>query len=213
MTGTVSELRLVGNRVVLRDFRREDVGLYRHWLLPHHEWHRWDGPYFPRPTPEQIAAAATVLSDGVVRGNWPTPRQRLVVADPGTDALIGTVNWYYVEMPETDWRRVGLVIYDPEYWSAGRGTEAIALWTTYLFSTTDVGRLDFATWSGNLGMCRIGQKLGWTEEARYRDARLVDGERYDGVVYGVLRSEWPAHQDGTDGVDGSDGVDGTPRGN
>ena len=39
-------------------------------------------------------------------------------------------------------------------------------------------------------MCRVGTRLGWTEEARFREARVVRGQRYDSVVYGVLRAEW-----------------------
>ncbi len=42
----------------------------------------------------------------------------------------------------------------------------------------------------SVGMLRVGQKLGWTEEGRFRLARVVDGKHYDSVVYGVLRSEW-----------------------
>lgn len=64
----------------------------------------------------------------------------------------------------------------------------------YLFATTEVVRLDFATWSGNTGMCRIGHKLGWVEEARFRQARQLRGQRYDSVVYGVLRAEWDARR-------------------
>ncbi len=121
----------------------------------------------------------------------PTPRMRLAVADITDDRLLGSVGWYW-ESQETDWRRIGIVLYDPAVWSGGRGTEAVALWTTYLFETTDVVRLDCATWSGNARMCRVGEKLGWTLEARFREARVVDGQRYDSVVYGVLRSEWTA---------------------
>lgn len=81
-------------------------------------------------------------------------------------------------------------LFDPAFWSGGRGSEAVRLWTDYLFDTTEIVRLDLATWSGNTGMCRVAAKLGWTEEARFRDARVVGGERYDSVVYGVLRREW-----------------------
>jgi putative hydrolase of HD superfamily len=116
---------------------------------------------------------------------------RLTVADITDDRLLGSVGWYW-ESQETDWRRIGIVLYDPASWSGGRGTEAVSLWTTYLFETTDVVRLDYATWSGNARMCRVGEKLGWTLEARFREARVVDGQRYDSVVYGVLRSEWTA---------------------
>lgn len=178
-------MRIVGRTVVLRDFEPADVPVLREWIRPHHDWHRWDGPYFDRPTDaEADAFCEAVLSQA-------TPRERLVVADPEDDRLVGLVSWYW-ESKVSDWRRIGVVLYDPATWSGGRGTEAVALWTTYLFVATDIARLDFMTWSGNERMCRVGARLGWTEEARFRDAREVDGQRYDSVVYGVLRSEWAA---------------------
>ena len=175
--------------VTLRDWRLDDIPIYRRWLEPGHEWQNWDGPYCRRPTETESDVAAARLTQRVARGDWPTPRRQLVIAASDTDALLGTVSWYF-ESEESDWRRMGIVLYDPASWSGGLGTEALALWTDYLFATTDVVRLDFSTWSGNVGMCRIGQKLGFTEEARYRQARSVRGERFDSVVYGVLRSEW-----------------------
>lgn len=72
----------------------------------------------------------------------------------------------------------------------GIGRSALAQWTTYLFERTDWVRLDFATWSGNSAMIRVGQALGFTEEARFRDARIVRGEYFDSVVMGVIRAEW-----------------------
>jgi len=144
--------------------------------------------HFPRPADAEAEEICARLHDDLAEGAWPTPRQRLVVADPVTDVLLGQVSWYF-ESEASDWRRVGVVLYDPASWSAGRGSEALRLWTDYLFATTEVVRLDFATWSGNIGMCRIGQKLGWHEEARFREAREVGGHRFDGVVYGVLRGE------------------------
>jgi RimJ/RimL family protein N-acetyltransferase len=182
-------VRIAGSSVVLRDFVASDVPVLREWLRPHHEWHRWDGPYFARPSPEVADAICARLSTRIDTGSLPTPRDRLAITRPSDDALLGQVSWYW-ESEETDWRRIGVVLYDPASWSGGLGTEAVALWTTYLFESTDIVRLDYATWSGNKRMCRVGQKLGWTEEARFRQARVVNGQRFDSVVYGVLRSEW-----------------------
>jgi RimJ/RimL family protein N-acetyltransferase len=184
-------VRLEGRAVVLRDFRASDLPLLREWLRPHHEWHRWDGPYFPRPTDAEADAYCRRLAAQVESGEWPVPRRRVVVAARDDDRFVGTISWHW-ESEETDWRRLGIVLYDPASWSGGLGTEAVALWTTYLFETTEIVRLDYMTWSGNERMCRVGQKLGWTEEGRFRRARVVNGERYDSVVYGVLRSEWGA---------------------
>jgi RimJ/RimL family protein N-acetyltransferase len=175
--------------VVLRDWRADDLPVLREWLRPHQEWHHWDGPYFASPTDAEADEICARLAEQIATDSWPTPRERVVIADAADDRLVGSIGWYW-ESRETDWRRVGVVLYDPASWSGGRGTEAIALWTTYLFGTTDIVRLDYMTWSGNIRMCRVGQKLDWTEEARFRQARVVNGERYDSVVYGVLRSEW-----------------------
>lgn len=62
-----------------------------------------------------------------------------------------------------------------------------------MFSNTKVPRLDFATWSGNLGMLRIGQRLGFVEEGRFRQAREVDGVLYDAVVMGTCVKNGKLH--------------------
>jgi RimJ/RimL family protein N-acetyltransferase len=113
----------------------------------------------------------------------------VVVADPVTDLLIGTVSWYW-ESEVTQWARMGIVLYDPDVRGRGVGREALALWTSFLFDRTDWVRLDLATWSGNQAMMTVATSVGFVEEARFRRARVVDGVRYDSVAYGVLREEW-----------------------
>lgn len=97
--------------------------------------------------------------------------------------MIGQVTWYW-ESEQTDWRRLGLAIYDERHWGGGLGTDAQRLWTDYLFARTDTLRLDFATFSGNPGMIAVGQRLGLAEEGRFRRARRWSGGVHDAVVYG-----------------------------
>lgn len=199
-----------GTVVTLRGWTGPDLDAYRAWLRPEHDWHGWDGPYYPVPTGEQADALFTGLarSSGLV---WPTtsarasavaapasapasepghlPPGRLVV-DVGGD-LVGTVAWYW-ESRETAWARMGITVYDPAVRGRGIGRTALVLWTSFLFESTQWVRLDFATWSGNDAMLGVGKALGFIEEARFRQARVVDGERYDSVVMGVLRDEWRA---------------------
>ncbi|ASN51108.1 GNAT family N-acetyltransferase [Sinomonas sp. R1AF57] len=208
---------LTGSRVVLRDWTPDDIEAYRRWIVPPasgttpngvHEWQLFDGPFYSRWT----ADGANRWCDGLLRrahdADWPAVRENLAVVDAASGEFVGQASWYWEEKPGEEsadgtallpWRRLGLVVFDPAHWSGGYGTEALALWTDYLFAATDSGRLDFATWSGNVGMCRVGQKLGFTEEARFRKARKVRGELYDAVVYGVLREEWEAHRGGRGG--------------
>ncbi len=39
-------------------------------------------------------------------------------------------------------------------------------------------------------MMALAEKLGFKKEAEYRKARIVDGQYYDSVSYGILREEW-----------------------
>ena len=182
-------LPLDGQQVRLRDWKPADLSAYREWLRPHQDWHLWNGPYFPPPTDQEADDAVGRISSQLATGDWPEVRRRLVIADPLNDQLVGTVSWHW-ESEETNWPRAGITVFDPSTRGRGVGTGALALWTDYLFSATTFRRLDFSTWSGNLAMCGVGVKLGWTEEARFRDARVVRGTVYDSVVYGVTRAQW-----------------------
>lgn len=193
-----------GQSVRLRPWRLADLEPYREWLRPHQEWHQWDGPYFPvigdEAADQYVARLREIVEtqggvawsksdDDTVERDLPP--SKVVVADLASDELVGTVGWHW-ESRETDWARMGITIFDTRLRGSGRGTEALRLWTSYLFDATDWRRLDYATWSGNTAMVRAGEKLGFTVEGRFRDARVVRGEVYDSVVLGVLRDEWHA---------------------
>lgn len=126
-------------------------------LIPRGLGTRPTGPYFGTPT--ATAAESTVIELTATTAERPEPRASLAVCDLSDGRLIGRVSWYW-ESRQTDWRWMGLVIYDKRYRGGGFGTEALRLWTTYLFSRTDTLRLDFATYSGNPGMITVGRRLG-----------------------------------------------------
>lgn len=176
--------------VTLRDWRLEDLDVYAHWTAPGHRWQDFDGPYFPKPTPEEQAEELERRRAAILAGNWPEPRRRLVVADAATDAMLGTVSWYWLGK-ETNWLALGILIFDPERWGRGLGAAALRQWCDYLWTAMpQLARLDLETWSGNTRMMRLAEKLGFRLEARYRKARVVDGVYHDAVGYGVLREEW-----------------------
>ncbi|MFI9451642.1 GNAT family N-acetyltransferase [Amycolatopsis sp. NPDC052450] len=183
----MDDVVLEGEKVRLRDWRPSDLSSLEDLLDPARPWHKTNGPYFGTPAAAAVASTAVELT--TTKAERPDPRAGLAVCDLTDGRLIGRVSWYW-ESRETDWRRMGLVIYDERCWGGGFGTEALRLWTTYLFSRTDTLRLDFATYSGNPGMIAVGRRLGFVEEGRFRRARRWSGGVHDAVVYGVLRAEW-----------------------
>jgi RimJ/RimL family protein N-acetyltransferase len=52
-----------------------------------------------------------------------------------------------------------------------------------------------STWSGNARMVKVAEKLGMKEEARIRDARIVNHEYFDAIKMGILRTEWTLTRD------------------
>lgn len=108
------------------------------------------------------------------------------------DEIIGMVSYYWESKP-TRWMEVGIVIYNEIHWGKGIGSSTLRFWLDHLFAKfPEIERLGFTTWSGNPGMIQIGEKLNMTQEALIRKVRYFEGEYYDSVKYGILRSEWDA---------------------
>ena len=113
----------------------------------------------------------------------------LVIAVEGK--AVGDVSSYWVDQ-NTDWLETGIVIHDKEFWNGGYGTEAYKSWIDFLFDSAGLRRLGMSTWSGNIRMMKVAENIGMKLEARIRDARIVDGEYFDAIKMGILRSEWEA---------------------
>lgn len=186
----MKQIVLRGKRVHLRDWLLADLNEFAHWLQPGHHWQEFDAPYYKSLYEDDIPALIDRIRTRIETGNISTPRQNLIITEPQQNRLIGQVSRYWIS-EETHWLAAGIVIYDPALWGQGYGTDALGLWTGYLFDAfPQIVRLDLQTWSGNQGMMRLAFKLGYQLEGRFRNARIVNGDSYDALGYGILREEW-----------------------
>jgi RimJ/RimL family protein N-acetyltransferase len=178
-----------GARVNLRDQRASDFEDYQRWCAPGQEWQRWDAPWEPMSS-----------LDEWLRQRWerhlaetpPEPRQGLEI-ETARGRHIGWVNSYWVD-EGSRWRDCGIVIADQDLWGKGLGREAFALWVGYVLDAWGLPRVGMGTWSGNERMLRVAARVGMREEACFADARLVEGQRYDAVRWGVTRREWEQYR-------------------
>jgi RimJ/RimL family protein N-acetyltransferase len=183
-----------GKRLVLRDMALKDLEVWGYWMGPGHEWQTLDGPYYRDDLSEQQVQDMITKRRELLSGDpeFPPLRKRAAIALIDTDAFIGQVTRYWISQ-ETNWTAIGITIYDPENWGKGYGYEALGQWSEYLFENEPAFvRLDMRTWSGNIGLMRVAEKLGYRQEACFRKARIVEGTYYDGLGYGILREEWTA---------------------
>jgi len=185
-------INLPGNQIYLRDWQVEDLPEYRKWLVGDHLWKKFDGPYYPKMDEAKADEHLKKIEKRIEESYFPAPRQKLVIADKLTNAFIGDVGRYWTSK-ETNWLCIGIIIYNKAFWGKGLGFEAYGLWCQYLFDQMpELVRLDMRSWSGNKGLMKLAEKLGFQLEATFRKARIVEGKYFDGVGYGVLREEWEA---------------------
>ncbi|MGO2083990.1 GNAT family N-acetyltransferase [Vagococcus sp.] len=171
-------------KVALRAYQQEDIQPL--WELAYQkdlEWMKWNGPYFNDPvlTLEQYQQEA-------MQHFVESPMVAVIEYD---NQIIGQVFSYWDDGALKQWLEMGICLYDSRYWGNNLGTLVFKLWLTYLFKQFPyLHRIGFTTWSGNIGMMKIGEKLKMTKEAQIRQVRLYQGNYYDSIRYGILREEW-----------------------
>jgi hypothetical protein len=177
-----------GNKVNLRDFRADDLADHERWFAPGRAWQEWDAPWEDPTPPEQVLERWRKR----LAGPFPEPRWGFEI-ETVDGRHLGWVNTYWVDK-QFNWRDCGINIAEDDAWGRGLGREAYGMWVDYLFRAHDLPRLGMGTWSGNLRMQHVAARVGMRAEARFADARVVRGQRYDALRWGLTRAQWERYQ-------------------
>lgn len=73
------------------------------------------------------------------------------------------------------------------YWGKGLACEALKKLTTFMFSTTEIVRLEANIYSSNKPSMKVAEKAGYQKEAVLRRAVFKNGEYYDEYIYSRLK--------------------------
>ncbi|MEU6233976.1 GNAT family protein [Kitasatospora sp. NPDC047058] len=177
-----------GTKVKLRALRAEDAEHHLRWRNDAETVRlaAAGDPCFGPVTAEAVGLAFDTMLKLV-------PREAAVftVEEAGTGRAIGMAEYRDLD-PYAGVATIGITIGEKEFWGRGHGSEAVQLVVDHLFGAYGLRRLELDTWSGNERAVRSFTRLGFREEGRRRSAVLVGGERYDRVLFGMLREEWAA---------------------
>lgn len=105
------------------------------------------------------------------------------------DELIGFVCIHSIEWNN----RVGTLaigIGEADNRNKGYGTDAVKLILRYAFHELNLNRVGLEVIEYNGGGIRAYEKAGFQLEGRVREAVCRDGQIYDRLMMGILRSEW-----------------------
>ena len=178
-------MNLVRDKIKIRKVQNKD--LEKLWEVSYRdnlEWTKWNGPYFNDPLYDKNEFIESI-----------GPKYYLDTYDTGLilydETIIGIASYNFIDGNIKRWIEFGLVIYDESLWGKGLGTNIAYLWIDYIFeSYPHIPHVGFTTWSGNIGMMSIGEKLNMTLEARIRSVRFYKSQYWDSIKYGILREEF-----------------------
>ncbi|MCX5773650.1 MAG: GNAT family protein [Fusobacteria bacterium] len=181
---------MITSDIILRDITLDDLDSFYTLNHPSRKFHELNGPYFKKRSEEELKEYCKSLKSKILYKDSALYTHSQLIALKDSNQIIGQVSFYWVSK-ETYWLDIGIVIFDENFWGKGVGEMALKLWINNVFIThSEIIRLGLTTWSGNLGMMKLAEKLGFQLEARIRKARIVNGEYFDSVSYGILREEW-----------------------
>ncbi len=174
----------------LRNLKEKDLEDYEYWNQPCREFHKWNGPYYPKLSSEELKLSINKLREQLKNNNEIELPNKKIISNKENDEIIGEVNYYW-KSQETNWLEVGIVIFNENYWGKSLGEKALRMWINEIFEKfPQIVRIGLSTWSGNKRMVALRQKLGLKKEADYKNARIVDGKYYDSLSFGILKADW-----------------------
>ena len=170
-------IELQTERLVLRPFQPSDVGFL---------FDRATAPGFGRfvnlPEPYTEADAFRFVARHLERA-WGTAPAFVATLD-GQPVGDVTTGMYVEGAVELGW---GV---HPASWGRGFATEAARAVMRWLFDGRGVDRVFARCNAENAASWRVMEKLGMQREACLRQHRLLRGQRYDELIYGILRDEF-----------------------
>lgn len=171
--------------VLLRDMIQSDIEDYVRWFTEDTEWaDNWDSPWEKIETTVEFERKSwKEYYDRIV--NMPDNQMRTKLEIESNGKHIGWVSSYYdlgyIGNPNKI-LALGIEIPDINSRGLGDGTKALVQFIEYL-SKYNHKQFFIQTWSGNIPMIKVINKLGFTEYERRKNLRVVNNKKYDAITY------------------------------
>jgi len=189
---------LRGERIVLREFRREDQDAVQRWVNNENINRYLSFPLFPQ-TAEQTAE----FVDRQLHQRAGPNEGVFVIAmkdDPELE-YIGSVG-----LRNIDYRNrhceLGIVIGREDLLGKGIGREAIRLALGFAFNFLNMHKVNLRVIEYNERGRRCYLRCGFREEGRIREQRFYDGRYWDEIIMGITKDEFRQSCDAGSGEGG-----------
>ncbi len=173
-----TELRLVGNKTVLRTKSMDDAEADYSWRIDT----ELAGLDATRPVTLSFSEYLRYHRDDVA---YPSPWSVRMAIDTDDGRHIGNCMYYDINTEKLQCE-LGIMIGDRNYWSQGYGTDVVKTALTHIFTTTELHRVYLHTLSTNLRAQKSFTKSG------FKPLREVRRDGYEFMLMEIWRKEWEA---------------------
>ncbi|MDI6824231.1 MAG: GNAT family protein [Bacillota bacterium] len=186
---------LRGERVVLREFRREDVDAIQAWVNNENITKYLAFALFPQSREETIEFVERQL----YKKN--SPREGIFVIALNDDpdlTYIGSVGLHNIDYRNRHCE-IGIVIGREDLLGQGLGAEAIRLVLGFAFDFPNMHKVNIRTYEYNERGLRCYRRCGFREEGRVRQQRYYGGRYWDEILLGMTEEEFRSVRSGQPG--------------
>ncbi|OGO78752.1 MAG: hypothetical protein A2Y23_10750 [Clostridiales bacterium GWB2_37_7] len=174
---------LEGQKVLLRPYEETDMPYLLNWYNDY-ELNKLAGWSSGK-------TSASKLKYNMSRSFGSDPMNLMI--DDSNGKPIGTIQLYDFNDHDKSCK-LGIRIGDKNYWSKGYGGDAVNTIVEYAFTTMDMYRVDLRVYEYNGRAAHCYEKCGFKLEGRSRKSAYIDGEYYDELLMGLLKSEFIANK-------------------
>jgi [ribosomal protein S5]-alanine N-acetyltransferase len=170
---------LTGKKISLRIVKEKDMDL----LYELHSDVTNRGDHFPLAVKSQ----PNFIKQYKETGFWSDDYGRLLIVND-LHEILGSI-WYFKAVPYFNSLEIGYIIYSDIHRNKGIMTEALQLFTEYLFKAKTINRLELRIFSENQASEGVAKKCGYQFEGVSRKAVFHHGHNRDINVYSLIRED------------------------
>lgn len=178
---------LKGDLVILRDMIVSDIDDRIHWETIDTEWQNWDSPWENGYGFNEEEYRQRKLKDIKNVDKEDIRYSFEICINDEQKTHIGWVSAYHIDnnyLYTKDMGKftIGIDIPNINYRNKGYGTEAWNLYIDYILES-GIGNIYTQTWSGNIPVIKLMEKLGFIEVDRKYFNREVKNMLYDSITF------------------------------
>lgn len=179
--------------IVLRDMKESDIEDYVRWFATETEWMDWDAPWeakesdadTERQSWTEYYKSVQTMPDDVTRWKFEIEYEGKHIGWVSSYLIDENYDWISaknIKEGQKVYQTIGIDICESDIWGKHVGTNALRAFIQY-YADRGCEEICTQTWSGNVRMIRVAEKLGFQECDRVTGEREVCGKQYDELTF------------------------------